>query len=261
MTSTLHDRPSATWTPRTDRGDAAYESTLRFLQRVTHEHDYPPAPPSGPEFVRDVMTTSVVAAHEGAVFKELVTSLARNRVSAVPVIDAERRVIGVVSEADLLGHLAQVTPRPPRGHLFASHGEHQRKLYGTIAAQLMTSPAVVATPDMSIDDAAWLAARTRVKRLPVIDDNGILVGIVSRSDLLRPYLRPDAEIKADIVENVVHGAYILDRDELVVAVDEGVVSVCGQVPTRALAEHLTASIRRLAGVVAVDASALTYPTD
>ena len=245
-------------------GDAAYESTLRFLQTVLRdksERTNPAAPTSGARFVDDVMTKGVVAAHESAVFKEIVSFMAANHVSAVPVIDTNRRVVGVVSEADLLAHLAQVAPRSPRGFLHRSHGDASRKISGTTAAQLMTSPAVVASPDMSISSAAWLVAKTRVKRLPVVDETGVLIGIVSRSDLLRPYLRPDVEIRDDIVENVIHGAYLLDRQLLGVDVNEGVVTLDGHLQTKTLVDDLVATVRNVSGVIDVDDHRVTFAAE
>lgn len=264
MTKAVRRATDREMTPASSRGNEAYESTLRFLQTVLHDRARSansPAPPSGARFVGDVMTTGVVAAHESAAFKEIIGFMARNHVSGVPVIDSKRRVLGVVSEADLLAHLALVGPRLPRGFVMHTWGERARKIHGRTAAELMTSPAVVAVPDMTISSAAWLAARTRVKRLPVVDKTGELVGIVSRGDLLKPYLRPDAEIHADIVENVLHGAYLLDRDQLLVAVTEGVVTLRGHLRSRTLAEDILASIHNVTGVIDVHAQGVSSDAD
>jgi CBS domain-containing protein len=206
------------------------------------------------------MVTSVVAAHEGAVFKEIVDALIRNRVSAVPVIADDRRVLGVVSEADLLARVSKAHLTLPRGHRLSAHSEERRKLHAATASALMTSPAYVIAPHASIADAAWHAARNRVRRLPVVDDNGVLVGIVTRSDLLRGFLRPDEDIRDDITQNLIVGAFMLDPNSVEVSVEEGVVTLRGQVERRSIALEIVDNVRNWSGVVDVD-DKLTYQTD
>jgi CBS domain-containing protein len=256
---------SAPQTWQTDRAKQAYESTLRFLSDVAAAERERREPhrsiPLGPQCVRDVMVTSVVAGHEGAVFKEVVAALLRNKISSVPVIDADRRVVGVVSETDLMVRVAQLYSNPPRGHALARHQDERRKLHGTIASELMTSPAVVISPAALIESAAYHAARNRVRRMPVVDDSGILVGIVTRGDLLRPFLRPDTEIWADIVENVLHGSFILDRDALRVTVSEGVVTLDGHLRDQAMTYDVVETVRNLPGVVELDTAAVTFGPD
>jgi CBS domain-containing protein len=106
------------------------------------------------------MTTGVVAAHEQAPFKEIVQSLTRNRVSCVPVIDDSRRVLGIVTESDLLAHVVRHGPSPlPKLPWVGSSSERRRKEHGVIAGQLMTSPALTVRPEASVAEAARLAAR------------------------------------------------------------------------------------------------------
>lgn len=244
-------------------GSDADRSTLRYLSDVAREAHRPgfrPPVPAGPERVRDVMVTSVVAAHEGAVFKEIVDALIRNRVSAVPVIADDRRVLGVVSEADLLARVSKAHLTLPRGHRLSAHSEERRKLHAATASALMTSPAYVIAPHASIADAAWHAARNRVRRLPVVDDNGVLVGIVTRSDLLRGFLRPDEDIRDDITQNLIVGAFMLDPNSVEVSVEEGVVTLRGQVERRSIALEIVDNVRNWSGVVDVD-DKLTYQTD
>lgn len=239
----------------------AYEATLRYLSAVAsrelHRSGAEPPPPLGPEVVGDVMVSAVVAAHEGAVFKEIVDALIRNRISAVPVIDADRRVLGVVSESDLLVRVSRAHLTMPRGHLLSGRSEERGKLHAATARELMTSPAVVISPRAAIAEAAWHALRSRVRRLPVVDDAGVLVGIVSRSDLLCAFLRPDEQICADIRHNLVVGAFILDPDDVEVSVDEGVVTLRGELERQAVAVDLVDAVRAVSGVVDV-VDELTY---
>ncbi len=243
---------------------SADNSTLRYLcDVVAHEEHRPgfrPPVPPGPERVRDVMVTSVVAAHEGALFKEIVDALIRNRVSAVPVIDENRRVLGVVSESDLLARVSNAHLTLPRGHRLSGHGEERRKLHAATASELMTSPAYVIAPHATISDAAGHAARSRVRRLPVVDEDGVLLGIVSRSDLLLAFLRPDDEIRDDITQNLLVGAFLLDPNAVGVEVAEGVVTMRGQLERRSVATELVDNVRSWSGVVDV-VDQLTYKID
>jgi CBS domain-containing protein len=244
-------------------GSDTENSTLRYLSAVVARESHrpgvrPPVPP-GPERVRDVMVTAVVAAHEGAVFKEVVDALIRNRISAVPVIDADRRVLGVVSEADLLARVSKAHLALPRGHRLSTHSEERRKLHAATAGELMTSPAYVIAPHAAITEAAWHAARSRVRHLPVVDEHGVLVGIVTRSDLLRPFLRPDEEIREDILQNLIIGAFLLDPSSIEVAVDEGVVTLRGQIERRSVAGEFVDNGRGWCGGVVVS-DQLTCPS-
>ena len=148
--------------------------------------------------VRDVMTTDVAYAHEGTSYKELVRLLATRGVSAVPVVDDQRHVLGVVSEADLL--LKQQHPAD-EFQRFLLEGKRRRleraKAGGVAAAELMTRPAVTVGPEATVAEAARLLRKHLVKRLPVVDPLGRLVGIVSRSDLLTVFLRPDEQIRRE----------------------------------------------------------------
>jgi CBS-domain-containing membrane protein len=176
----------------------------------------------------------------------------------VPVIDADRRVVGVVSETDLMVRVALQYPGPPRGRALARRQDGRLKLHGASASELMTSPAVVISAAAAIDSAAYHAARNRVRRMPVVDDSGILVGIVTRGDLLRPFLRPDTEIRADIVENILHGSFLLDRDALRVTVTEGVVALDGQLRDEGMAHDVLETVRYLPGVVEVDSAGVSF---
>jgi CBS domain-containing protein len=247
-----------------DTIDERHRAILRYLSAVAHaEPRHAPVHnvPSGPRLVCDVMVTSVVAARADALFKDIVVALATNHISAVPVVDERHRVIGVVSEADLLARVAGGHLALPRGHRLSSYSDARTKVRGATAGQLMTAPPIVTRPHSSIAEAARLAADARVRRMPVVDNDGVLVGVVSRSDLLRPFLRSDEEIRDDVTNNVVVESYSLDPNSLTVEVDEGVVSLTGQVEGKLLQNALLESVRAVSGVVAVNATALTCRID
>jgi CBS domain-containing protein len=189
-----------------------------------------------------VMTTRVVALRESADFKEIVCTLRRFRVSACPVLDEADRVIGVVSEADLL--FKEIGPR--MGRL-----SEQAKAAAVTAYQLMTAPAVVTRPEASVADAARLMHDKQVKRLPVLGRDGKLVGIVTRSDVLSVYERPDAEILDEVIKGIIFQEFALDAERLDVSVRSGIVTISGVVDRRDAALALLARVAHAEGVVAV----------
>ncbi|MFE1383395.1 CBS domain-containing protein [Streptomyces sp. NPDC058740] len=203
-----------------------------------------------PFTVADVMTNKVVAVLPGAEFKEIVTAMERWKVTAVPVVEGEGRVLGVVSEADLLlkeefhDHRLGLIEQMRRLDATAKAGSHR-------AEDLMTSPAVTVVPEASLPRAARLMATHHVKRLPVVDASGVIQGIVSRADLLKVFLRSDDDLAAEVRRDVVEQLFPLSRHRIDVHVDDGVVTLSGEVrdSTRiALAERLSQAVE---GVVDV----------
>jgi CBS domain-containing protein len=207
--------------------------------------------------VQRVMTASVVAVREDADFKEMVTAMRSHRISAFPVLDAAGRVIGVVSEADLL--VKEATPGPPPGLVRLAWMLRERsKATGLTAADVMTKPAVTIREDAPVGDAARLMQSRRVKHLPVVDDDGRLRGIVSRADVLSVFERPDDEIRDEVVKGIIVADFGLDPELLVVTVRSGIVTVTGSVERRADALGLLGAIRHAEGVVGVR-DRLSYP--
>jgi len=209
--------------------------------------------------VKDVMTAEVVAVRKEASYKEMAARLSQYRVSAFPVIDENRRVIGVVSEADLLAKeaLADEHAIPATVTGILHHKEH-KKAEGLTAGDLMTHPAVTVRREDSVEHAARLMYTLQVKRLPVVDAGGYLVGIVSRADLLTVFDRTDEEIHAEIVNDVILREFLIDPALFTVAVADGVVTVKGNPETAELGHSLVTRIRHVQGVVAVR-DELAYP--
>jgi CBS domain-containing protein len=209
------------------------------------------------------MTTRVVAVRTGAMFKDIVALLTEHRVSAFPVLDAEGRVIGVVSEADLLSKEALVAAMGVQaarlGHIAGSpfHDEFA-KAAAVTAADLMTKPPIVVTPDEPVTSAARLMYHARVKRLPVVGEKGQLVGIVSRSDVLSVYSRPDEEIRQEIMKNVIANQFFADPDRFVVTVSSGIVTLEGHPESAMKGRDIVAEAWHVEGVVSVR-DRLTYP--
>ena len=210
--------------------------------------------------VKDVMTGEVVAVRQDAAFKEMASRLRQYRVSAFPVIDENRRVIGVVSEADLLAKEALAGDHTgiPAAVTGILHHRDYQKSEGLTAGDLMTHPAVTVRPEDTLEHAARLMYTLRVKRLPVVDAGGYLVGIISRADLLTVFDRTDEEIHAEIVNDVILREFLIDPAMFMVTVADGVVTIQGNPETTDLGHNLVTKIRHIQGVVAVE-DKLVYP--
>lgn len=209
--------------------------------------------------VKDVMTDQVVAVRQDASFKEMAARLRQYRVSAFPVIDENRKVIGVVSEADLLAKEALADEHGiPAAITGILHHKDHKKAEGLTAKDLMTHPAVTVRPEDSVEHAARLMYALQVKRLPVVAAGGYLVGIVSRADLLTVFDRTDEEIHSEVVNDVILREFLIDPAVFAVTVTAGVVTIQGNPETVDLGHNLVSRIRRVQGVVAVS-DKLAYP--
>jgi CBS domain-containing protein len=209
--------------------------------------------------VKDVMSTHVMAVREGASYKEIATVLHEQRVSAFPVIDGDNKVIGVVSEADLLAKeaLEGTLPRVV-GHIV---GQRERsRVMAVTAADLMTKPPVTIGPDEPVTYAARLMYSARVKRLPVTSEDSTLIGIVTRSDVLSVYNRPDAEIQRQITQDLIVGTFLCDPGRFTVTVKDGIVTIGGTPETAPVGHDIIDAARHVEGVVAVR-DRLSYPPD
>ena len=215
-----------------------------------------------PLLVRDVMTTRVVTVSPDLAYKQIVDLLIEFGVSAVPVVDAERRVLGVVSEADLLRKV-ELEGGDTEHRLFERRRrrEARTKAAGEDATSLMTAPAVTVTASATLTEAARLMEQRHVKRLPVLDDAGNLAGIVSRRDLLRRYLRDDEAIRADVHDGVLRGILWIEPSDVFVSVRDGHVTLTGHVDRRTTAQIATRLVRRLDGVVGVTDEGLEWRFD
>ena len=203
--------------------------------------------------ILSVMTPAadVISVGVGTPYKEIARLLAEHEISAVPVLDPQSRVCGVVSEADLL--LKESRAEPRKVSLFAGREEDeaQAKAAGTTALDLMSSPAVTVGPDEDVARAARLMEDRHVKRLPVVDEDGRLAGIVSRRDILGLFVRPDDEIRSEIVEDLLLKTLWVDPSGLDIRVEEGVVTLRGEVETLSLADLIGRLVLRADGVVDV----------
>jgi CBS domain-containing protein len=205
--------------------------------------------------VRDVMTTRVVSVSPETPLKEVARLLADKGISGVPVVGQGGEVLGVISEADFLlkEQDAPAARRSLLSWLFeAIDGQPASpdKLRATTAGQAMTSPAIVIGPEHEVREAAAIMIRGRINRLPVVED-GELVGIVTRADLVKTFLVPDAELERRIREEIVRDTMWMSPDDLRITVTKGVARLSGMVDRRSTATILERLVEHLEGVVAV----------
>ncbi|MCH0565721.1 MULTISPECIES: CBS domain-containing protein [unclassified Streptomyces] len=207
--------------------------------------------------VGSVMTTDVVRADYGTPFKEVARLLADHRISGLPVVDEDDQVIGVISETDLMIHQAAVPdPFQPEPHhrlaaLTSAGRRRSTKAAARTAGQLMSEPPVTVHASDTIVEAARTMAQRHVERLPVLDEEERLVGIVTRRDLLQVFLRPDADIRDEVIEEVLVGTLWLAPRSVDVSVTEGVVTLSGRLERRSETEIAVSMTRQIDGVVGV----------
>jgi CBS-domain-containing membrane protein len=206
--------------------------------------------------VADVMTRNVVAVRKQAEFKEILTVMRRRHISAFPVLDSGDKVIGLVSAADLL--LREAYPGAGESAGFLALCRDRLKAAALTAGDLMTRPAVTIGGEKTVAEAARLMHDKQIKRLPVVDSEGCLIGIVSRVDLLGTYDRPDADIKNEVVERITESGFSLKGARVEVAVTSGIVTIGGSVDSEETAVGLLDAVRHVGGVVHVR-DRLRYP--
>ncbi|MFE4539088.1 CBS domain-containing protein [Streptomyces scopuliridis] len=204
-----------------------------------------------PHIVGDVMTHTVIVVGRQAGFKEMVETLEKCKVSAMPVLEGDGRVVGVVSEADLL--LKEEFRDEDPSHIEQMRRlDDLRKAGAVTAEQLMSAPAVTVREDATLAQAARTMALKKLKRLPVVDSEGMLQGIVSRSDLLKVFLRTDEDLAEEIRRDVVENLFRVSRESVQVSVAEGAVTLSGSVRDTALVPVATRLVRAVEGVVDVE---------
>jgi CBS domain-containing protein len=200
--------------------------------------------------VADLMTKDVVTVSPETTLKEVASVLDERRISGVPVCDEAGQLLGIVSESDILWKELRTLPEP-RGLidrlLDSAYGDDKRATAKT-AREAMTSPAVTISPDVSVARAAQFMLEYMVNRLPVVSD-GRLVGILTRSDVVRAFRRSDGELECEI-EILLRELWV-DRDRLTIVVTNGEVVVAGEVENRSSATSIERHLARLPGVVSV----------
>ena len=212
--------------------------------------------------VKDVMTSQVIWVEQDTPFAAIAAALRQFRVSAFPVLNDKGEVIGVVSESDLLAKQALGCGDGEVPGMITGIVRHKQleKARAVTAADLMTSPAITVDPDDTVEHAARLMYLRGVKRLPVVDAENHLAGIVSRTDVLTVYSRPDAEIGEEIRAGILLPESAGDPATFDAAVVDGVVTLTGRPRTREQGQEIAYRARHVQGVVAVR-DRLEYPPE
>jgi len=208
--------------------------------------------------VRDVMSTYPMSVRQNSSFKELAVRFRAGQVSAFVVLDDDGKVIGVVSDADMLLKEALDGEADGRHGLITGilHRKAREKAEGITAGDLMTSPAVTVAPDDTVAHAAGLMYDRRLRQLPVVDVAGRLAGIINRTDVLAVFDRPDEEIRVEIISRVI--PVLSEPSWYSVIVKDGIVTLEGTPETDSIGHKVLTRVRHVQGVVAVR-DRLVYP--
>ncbi len=215
---------------------------------TSSEREPVPAPAAT---VGDVMHRGVSPVTAATTYKGVVTALSSQQLRAMPVVDPRGVVVGMVSDGDLLAPAAKWVGRH-RDRSSRAGRRADRRPAALVAGQVMTSPAVTVTPDVPIAGAARIVEERDVRQLPVVDGDGVLLGLVTRADLLRQYERPDEAIGEDVRTRVVAGMFSLEPETVEVRVADGVVTLTGQLEDAAIERAFVEAVGAAPGVVAVD---------
>ena len=213
--------------------------------------------------VADVMSTNVISARPQDSFAHLTTLLRGAAIRAVPVVDDDGTLLGVVSEADLMAAVARPDGYEARRWWRPRHVRRQApesKAGATTAAELMTTGVETVAPATRVSAAARAMLKHHLSWMPVCDEDRRVVGVLGRSDVLTVFVRDDASIRAEIVDDVLRWILLADPDRVLVEVDGGVVTLTGELDTRMDAHVAVRLIERVEGVVAV-VDHLSFRTD
>lgn len=210
--------------------------------------------------VRDLMTTDPVTTAPDASLKEAARLMVRNQVSGLPVMDGER-LVGILTEGDYLRREADREQPYRLSLLEALFGEGSKDGPAVEkVSEVMSEKVHTIGPDASISEAARVMSHKNIKRLPVVDSEGRLLGIVSRADVVNAFTKPDEVIEDEVREDIVRRLLFLEPDAVGVAVVDGVVTLTGRLENRTEAHLLEELTRRISGVVRVD-SHLEFEVD
>ena len=214
---------------------------------------------------REIMTSPVITATPETPFREIAMLMLHHRVSGLPVVDDSGRLLGIISEADLIRKEEQPLPQPP---IVGWHGrslwlerlvDRHQKATGMTARDLMTENVVTATEETKAHELAHLMLARGVNRIPIVRE-GRVVGIVTRADILRVFVRTDAALAADITQALLQDLWI-DPSGLAITCTNGVVAIAGQVDRHSDKEFIIKWVKSIDGVVGLNADGLTYRID
>ncbi|MGL6280018.1 MAG: CBS domain-containing protein [Gaiella sp.] len=203
--------------------------------------------------VADLMTTDVLAASPDQTLKDAARALASRGISGLPVVGSSARVLGVLSEADILAKEVDGGARVSALQRFLEGPPVDDRFNAMLVEEAMTAPAITIAPERPITEAAGMMLAEGINRLPVVDDEGRLIGIISRGDLVRAFAQDDETIRAEIVRTMREDLW-LDPARIELTVTNGVVELGGELASEDEARILATFARRVPGVVEVNST-------
>ena len=202
--------------------------------------------------VNEVMTADVITVTPDTGIKAAARAMVDNGVSGLPVVDEGGHLVGMITEADFLAQAAARAGGKKGKLLSVLFGSNEVREHAETVGQAMTKHPFTVDANAQVAEAARLMAQHGVKRLPVVDEDARVIGIVSRSDILTVFTTPDEVILDEVREDVARRVLMIDPDILEIEVKDGIVTVSGEVPTRTDARLLEELTTRLDGVVRFD---------
>lgn len=204
--------------------------------------------------VRDVMTTPAVTVRSDATLKDVAAVLGERRISGLPVVSDDGRVLGVLSEQDFLYKERETPHERRRRTLFAARSTHgeMKKVRARTAGDAMSAPAITTEPNRPLSEVASVMLDNHVRRLPVVDPDGIVLGVVTRSDLVRAFIRPDEDVAREIEDDVIARRLEIPAGRVRLSVEKGEVTLSGEVRSRAEADRLLQLVRQVPGILSVE---------
>jgi len=199
--------------------------------------------------VLDIMSIDVLTIGSDESLKTAARRMVEAGVSGLPVVDANEKLVGIITEADFLEREAD---RTHRRLLDALMHKPDTVVEAETVGEVMSTHPVVIYPEASVTEAARVMSHHHVKRLPVVNDEGVLQGIISRGDVVTVFTRPDDVIEDEIREDIINRVLLLDGDSLEIKVADGVVMLSGTLPTRTDKRLLEEMVRRIDGVVRME---------
>ena len=203
-----------------------------------------------------LMTRDLATVTGDETLKVAARMMVERKISGLPVVDSDHRLVGVVTEGDILHQETLRNPSTTFRGLFRRAGDFSRTV-----SEAMTTKVVTISPDADHTEAARLMESAGVKRLPVVAPDGSLVGIISRSDVLKVFGRPDSEIEEELVTEVIERILWLNPQMVELSVQDGLVALSGQVPARSDTRILEEMAKRVDGVIEVDIRGLSFDVD
>lgn len=204
--------------------------------------------------VGDVMSDQIMTINEDAPLKEAATMMVKSGVSGLPVVDDDRKVIGIITEADFVTAEANRSWGRQRRRLLANFLGDTDPVSARIVADVMTRDPHTIDSASTVTEAARKMTDLRVKRLPVVLPDNTLCGIISRADVMGVFAWPDDALAEEIETHVAIGVLGLSPEDIAVSVVDGVAGLSGHVPSRSEARILEELATRVEGVVSVDSS-------